>query len=125
MQLIERVPHFPLPLPSRPGFLRFLQLVARWPWRLKPLVVDPAAELKEADRRALRSRFDARRAAGAGAAGGGDTGPALYLCTPRDRESQHWWVSPWLGLTWSVPGALVEIANTFELDYAITCVSSN
>ncbi|PNH00940.1 Nucleolar protein 6, partial [Tetrabaena socialis] len=65
-----------------PGFLRFLQLLARWPWRLKPLVVDPASELTEPERRALQTRFEARRATG--------EAPALYICTPRDRESKHW-----------------------------------
>ncbi|GFR51741.1 hypothetical protein Agub_g14187 [Astrephomene gubernaculifera] len=64
------------------GFLRFLQLLARWPWSLRPLVVDPAGELREAERRDIRKRFEARRAAG--------EAPALYICTPRDRESRHW-----------------------------------
>ncbi|GIL78350.1 hypothetical protein Vretimale_7699 [Volvox reticuliferus] len=64
------------------GFLRFLQLLSRWPWHLKPLVVDPAGELKEADRRAITARFEAQKAV--------EEAPALYVCTPRDRESRHW-----------------------------------
>eukprot|EP00198_Chlamydomonas_reinhardtii_P001268 XP_001690603.1 predicted protein [Chlamydomonas reinhardtii] len=76
------VPVGPPPGSRITGFLRFLQLLARWPWSLKPLVVDPARELKEPDRRALAHRFEERRAAG--------EAPALYICTPRDRDSRHW-----------------------------------
>ncbi|GLC36668.1 hypothetical protein PLESTM_000487400 [Pleodorina starrii] len=75
-------PGAPPPGSRLTGFLRFLQLLARWPWQVKPLVVDPAGELREADRRAISSRFEARRAAG--------EAPAMYICTPRDRESRHW-----------------------------------
>ncbi|GIL57828.1 hypothetical protein Vafri_13058 [Volvox africanus] len=64
------------------GFLRFLQLLSRWPWSLKPLVVDPAGEMKEADRRLISARFEAQKAAG--------EAPPMYVCTPRDRESRHW-----------------------------------
>ncbi|KAG2441964.1 hypothetical protein HYH02_009758 [Chlamydomonas schloesseri] len=76
------VPATPPPGSRVTGFLRFLQLLARWPWQLKPLVVDPARELKEPDRRAVTRRFEERRAAG--------DAPALYICTPRDRDSRHW-----------------------------------
>ncbi|EFJ46213.1 hypothetical protein VOLCADRAFT_105649 [Volvox carteri f. nagariensis] len=75
-------PAAPPPGSRLTGFLRFLQLVARWPWHVKPLVVDPAGELREADRRAISSRFEARKAEG--------TAPAMYLSTPRDLESRHW-----------------------------------
>ncbi|GLI63249.1 hypothetical protein VaNZ11_006146 [Volvox africanus] len=64
------------------GFLRFLQLLSRWPWSLKPLVVDPSGELKEADRRLICARFEAQKSTG--------EAPAMYVCTPRDRESRHW-----------------------------------
>ncbi|KAG2496823.1 hypothetical protein HYH03_005229 [Edaphochlamys debaryana] len=75
-------PASPPPGSRLTGFLRFLQLLATWPWHLRPLVVDPARELKEPDRRALRKRFEERRAAG--------EAPPMYICTPRDRESRHW-----------------------------------
>ncbi|KAG2440710.1 hypothetical protein HXX76_003567 [Chlamydomonas incerta] len=76
------VPAGPPPGSRITGFLRFLQLLAHWPWSLKPLVVDPARELREPDRRALTRRFEERRAA--------REAPALYICTPRDRDSRHW-----------------------------------
>lgn len=34
------------------GFLRFLVLLASHPWTVRPLIVDPASEIPQADRRA-------------------------------------------------------------------------
>lgn len=73
------------------GFLRFLQLLARHPWGSRPLVVDPERVLTPTQRSELQRRFDERRAAGAGPAGG-EPLPAMYICTPRDPASSHWCV---------------------------------
>lgn len=81
--------------PHPAGLLRFLDLVARHPWHRRPLVVDPDRQLSEDDHRAICRRFEERRAAGTAGAAGALPGavapaPALYICTPRDRESSNW-----------------------------------
>lgn len=68
------------------GFVRFLDLLARWVWSAQPLVVDPARELSEAQRRTIRDRHAQRRAAG-------QRVPAMYIVTPRDWDSSNWWVA--------------------------------
>lgn len=64
------------------GFLRFLRLLADHPWRVQPLLVDPQAELSQAQRDALVRAHAAAREAGAA--------PAMALCTPSDASGGAW-----------------------------------
>lgn len=43
------------------GFLRTLQFLSRWDWRLEPLVLDPSGTLSDADRSAVETRLEAWR----------------------------------------------------------------
>jgi hypothetical protein len=75
--------HTAIALPPSPGsrtsgFLRFLYLLARQPWRVQPLVVDPGRELSVAQRAALM-----RGGASAGAA-------SMRLCTAKDPSGAAW-----------------------------------
>lgn len=43
------------------GFLRTLQFLARWDWRLEPLILDTSGELGASDRSAIETRLEAWR----------------------------------------------------------------
>ena len=70
------------------GLLRFLQLLATFPWAVRPLVVDPEGVVTGYQRRSAQDRFDERRRAAAG--GGRSPGPRLCLCTPKDLAGMQW-----------------------------------
>lgn len=54
---------YPWQAPSGPmtGFLRTLQFVSRWDWRVEPLVLDSSEELSGSDRSAIETRLQAWR----------------------------------------------------------------
>ena len=64
------------------GFARFLHLVGSHPWRERPLVVDPSAQLTPAQHKHIQSTFDAAKAEG-GVKG-------FTICTPKDMEGSAW-----------------------------------
>lgn len=66
------------------GLLRFLQLLANFPWAQRPLLVDPANEVSNEGRRLMMDAWEARQAGGGGGCG------SFMLATPKDLEGQQW-----------------------------------
>ena len=64
------------------GFARFLHLLSHHPWKDRPLVVDPSAELTPAQHKQIQSTFDVAKAAGAVC--------GFTVCTPGDLEGSAW-----------------------------------
>lgn len=69
------------------GFTRFLYLLSHHPWKDRPLVVDPSAELTPAQHKQIQSTFDAAKAAG-GVRG-------FTVCTPGDLQGSAWGQEGW------------------------------
>lgn len=79
-------PTAPPPGSRLSGLLRFLTLLAEHPWRVQPLIVDPAGELSGAQREALLRQHAAQRAACS-------TVP-MCLATPKDPTGDAWTSGP-------------------------------
>jgi hypothetical protein len=64
------------------GFIRFLHLLSQHPWKDRPLVVDPEAELTPAQRKDIDRRFDAAKAQG--------QLRGFTICTLTDLDGSAW-----------------------------------
>jgi len=64
------------------GFVRFLQLLSQHPWKDRPLMVDPEAELTPAQHKDIDRRFDAAKAQG--------QLRGFTICTPTDLDGSAW-----------------------------------
>ncbi|KAL3158789.1 hypothetical protein ABBQ32_011516 [Trebouxia sp. C0010 RCD-2024] len=64
------------------GFARFLHLLSQHPWRDRPLVVDPSAQLTPAQHKRIQATFDAAKASGGGR--------GFTVCSPNDMEGSAW-----------------------------------
>lgn len=62
--------------------MRFLHLLSLHPWKDRPLVIDPAAELTPAQHKDIDRRFNTAKAAG-GVRG-------FTICTPTDLDGSAW-----------------------------------
>ena len=82
------------------GFARFLHLLSQHPWRDRPLVVDPSAELTPPQHKRIQATFDAAKAAG-GVRG-------FTVCTPSDMEGSAWGQE---GVTSAMRQRLVKLAG--------------
>jgi len=87
-QQVSHLEKLPLMLSSRgagsplAGFVRFLQLLSQHPWKDRPLVVDPEAELTPAQHKDIDRRFDAAKAKG--------QLRGFTICTPTDLDGSAW-----------------------------------
>lgn len=64
------------------GFVRFLHLLRQHPWKDRPLIVDPSAELTPAQHKDIDRRFDAAKAKG--------QLRGFTICTPTDLDGSAW-----------------------------------
>ncbi len=64
------------------GFVRFLHLLSQHPWKDRPLVVDPEAELTPAQHKDIDRRFDAAKAQG--------QLRGFTICTSTDLDGSAW-----------------------------------
>lgn len=81
---------FSAPCSRVTGFLRFLRLVAYHDWALSPLVVDVNGDLTMKEEGQIMAQFIAKRKDSLGESGANRTGPAMYIATPYDWESESW-----------------------------------
>lgn len=72
------------------GFLRFLRLVAYHDWALSPLIVDVNGDLTMKEEGQMMAQFIAKRKVCLGESGANNAGPAMYIATPYDWESESW-----------------------------------
>eukprot|EP01018_Ginkgo_biloba_P017195 Gb_07104 [translate_table: standard] len=81
---------FSAPQSQVTGFLRFLRLIANYDWAMSPLIVDVNGDLTVKDQDQIMSQFIANRKGSEEETGAANGGPAMYIATPYDRESQSW-----------------------------------
>ncbi|CAJ1930137.1 unnamed protein product [Sphenostylis stenocarpa] len=79
---------FDVPCSRITGFLRFLRLLSHYDWTFSPLVVDINNELSKSDEKEINDNFLLRRK-GQGE-NGQSVGPAMFLATVYDKESEAW-----------------------------------
>ncbi|KHN41974.1 Nucleolar protein 6 [Glycine soja] len=70
------------------GFLRFLRLLSHYDWTFSPLVVDINHDLSPSDEKEINDNFLLKRK-GQGE-NGQSVGPAMFLATVYDKESEAW-----------------------------------
>ncbi|RDX99089.1 Nucleolar protein 6, partial [Mucuna pruriens] len=79
---------FDVPCSRITGFLRFLRLLSHYDWTFSPLVVDINNDLSQSDEKEINDNFLLRRK------GQGENdqsvGPAMFLATVYDKESEAW-----------------------------------
>lgn len=81
---------FCVPCSRVTGFLRFLRLVAYHDWALSPLIVDVNGDLTVKEEGQITAQFIAKRKVSPGESHANNAGPAMYIATPYDWESESW-----------------------------------
>ncbi|XP_014521309.1 nucleolar protein 6 isoform X1 [Vigna radiata var. radiata] len=79
---------FDVPCSRITGFLRFLRLLSNYDWTFSPLVVDINNDLSQSDEKEINDNFLVRRKSQGES--GQSVGPAMFLATVYDKESEAW-----------------------------------
>ncbi|ESW28940.1 hypothetical protein PHAVU_002G030700 [Phaseolus vulgaris] len=79
---------FDVPCSRITGFLRFLRLLSHYDWTFSPLVVDINNDLSQSDEKEINDNFFLRRKSQGES--GQSVGPAMFLATVYDKESEAW-----------------------------------